>query len=252
MPHHVVAYNATAFNPGANVEGEIQAITDNQMTIQNSHIIPQRDTAILAAVAMGATITRGRLQTPKLLIPTTFNITPLSGVLGAGAIQRVCDIRDMPLMLRGLEELQVFITHTAAVAEQDACTLYLDQGQVPAPPGDMRTIRGTAAGPAVANSWTNIGTITWQNTLPTGLYSIVGGFAQSATGLAWRCILENQFWRPGAPAMQALTDLTDDAFRFGGLGQWGTFHNTAMPQIEFLSTAADAAFVVALDIIKIG
>lgn len=250
--HHVVMYNTTAFNPGAGVEAEIAAVTDNQMTIQNNHIIPQRDTNILAAVAMGATITRARFQTPKLLIPTTHNVTPLSGALNAGSIQRVCDLSNFPLALKGLEELQVFITHTAAVAEQNAASIYLDQGQQVAPPGDMRTIRGTSVGPAVANAWTNVGTITWQNTLPTGLYAIVGGFFQSTTNLASRLILENQFWRPGAPGMTALTDLPDELFRFGNLGTWGTFHNTAMPQIEVFCTAADAAFVFGLDIIKIG
>lgn len=252
MPHHVVAYNATAFNPGANVEAEIQAITDNQMTIMNSHILPQVPTNILAVVAMGATITRARIQTPKLLIPTTFNVTPLSGALNAGTIQRVCDLSNFPLALNALEEIQVFITHTAAVAEQDAATLYLDAGQTPAPVGDMRTIRGTGAGTAVANTWTNIGTITWQNTLPTGLYAIVGGFLQSATCLAWRLVLEQQWYRPGAPGMVALTDLPDELFRFGNLGKWGQFHNTAMPQIEVLCTAGDTAQVIGLDIVKIG
>lgn len=250
--HHTVMYNTVAFNPGANVEAEIAAVTDNQMTIQNTHIIPQRDTNILAAVAMGATITRARLQTPKLLWPTTFNLTPLSGALNAGTIQRVCDLTRAPLLLKGLEELQVFVTHTAAVAEQNAVSLYLDQGQQAAPPGDMRTIRATAAGPAVANAWTNVGVITFQNTLPTGNYAIIGGFVQGATCLAWRLFIENQFWRPGAPGMVAVTDLPDELFRFGNLGIWGTFHNTAMPQIEVFCTAADAAFVIGLDIIKIG
>jgi hypothetical protein len=125
-------------------------------------------------------------------------------------------------------------------------------GQVAEPPGNVYTIRGTGVATLGATAWTNINPITWQNTLPNGLYAVVGGAFQSATCLAGRVIFENTPYRPGAVGQQLITDWTNDIFRNGGLGVWGQFHNYAMPQVEFLASAADTAQTVFLDLVKIG
>lgn len=246
--HHTFGYQATITSTA---ENEINAVTDNALTIQNNHIIPQRDSNLLYAAACGATITRARLNTPKLGVITSPHIVQLNAALTFGNPQMFQDYFDNPLLLRGLEELQVFVTHTAATAEQNAFVGAIDTGRQLAPPGDIYTIRGTAVGTLVANSWTNVGTITWNNTLPTGQYMIVGGTFFSATALAGRFILENIPWRPGSLAIQSLSNRIDKRFRFGDMGVWGLFHNTAMPQVEILATGADAAETIFMDIIKV-
>jgi hypothetical protein len=249
--HHTGAYSAT-LTVAANSENEIQAVVDNYFTIQNNHFLPQRDVNLLYACGMGATITKQRINTPSLGVITSPFIMPLSGVLGASSPQKIRWFDPTELKLSKLEELQVFTTHTAATAEQNVTVFGFDMGQIAEPPGNVYCIRGTGTATLVATTWTNINPIVWQNTLPNGLYAVVGAAFQSATCLAGRIIFENTPYRPGAVGQQAITDWTNDIFRNGGLGVWGQFHNYAMPQIEFLASGADAAETVFLDLVKIG
>lgn len=248
--HHVAAYSQSF--TGAGAEFELLAIVDNFFTIQNNHFLPQRDTQVLFAAAMGATITRARLNTPTLGVTTSPHIMPISPLLSASSPQKIRWYDPTELKLSKLEELQVFATHSAAGAEQNVCVLGFDMGQLAEPPGGVFTIRGTSTVTLVANSWTNINPIVWQNTLPNGLYNVIGGVFVSASCIAGRVIFENTPYRPGAVGQLLITDWTNDIFRNGGLGVWGQFHNYAMPQIELLASAADTAETVFLDLVKVG
>lgn len=248
--HHISAYNISF--TGANTETEAAAITDGYFTIQNTHLLPQRPVSILFAAAMGVTLSKSRINTPTLGVITSPFIMPLSPLLSMSSPMKFADYSQDNLTLAALEEIQVFMTHTAAGAEQNVALLGFDMGKMAQPPGNVYTIRGTATATLVANTWTNLGVITWQNTLPSGLYAVVGAAFQSATGLAGRLILENTAYRPGCPAQLLVTDWTSELFRRGNLGTWGQFHNYAMPQVEMLATAGDTAETVFLDLVKIG
>jgi hypothetical protein len=248
--HHTGAYNLSF--TGAAVETELQAIVDNYFTIQNNHFLPQRDTSILYALAAGATLTRARVNTPSLGVITSPHIMPMSPALSASSPQKYRSYILDPLNLKALEELQIFVTHSAAGAEQNVAVFGFDMGRTPAPPGTVYTIRGTGVATLTVNAWSNINPITWNNNLPNGQYAVIGAVFQSASALAGRIIFENTPYRPGGIAQLLATDWTDDLFRIGGLGQWGTFHNYAMPQVEFLASAADTAETVFLDLVKIG
>jgi hypothetical protein len=164
----------------------------------------------------------------------------------------LANLREDPLKLKALEEIQILHTHTAVGAEVNYAMLGLMIQDIPQPAGNVYTIRGTGAATLTANAWTNIGTITWTNNLPNGVYAIVGGTFFSATCLAGRFAIEGFPWRPGGLGLQALGNQTDTLFRYGRLGVWGTFHNYAMPQCEFFATAADTSEEVTMDIVKIG
>lgn len=246
--HHIAAY---AQSITSTAESEITASADSQLTIQNNHVLPQRDVDLVFWGGASTTASRQRLQTPELTKVTSPFLRDLSVAANFGIPQRLADLRDTPIRLKGLEEIQVFHTHTAAGAEVNYAMLGLMMDFIPSPPGPVYTIRGTAAGTLVANAWTNCGTITWQNNLPTGRYAIIGGTFFSATAIAGRLALENLVWRPGALGIVGLGNPTDRMFRYGGLGVWGYFNNYAMPQAEFFASAADTAEEITLDIVRV-
>jgi hypothetical protein len=247
--HHVSANYGTV---AQTAEIDLPAITDSYFTIQNSHFLPQRTSKILFAASMGTLLTRSRISTPTLAVITTPYIRDISPALNAGNPQIFCNYSQDPLQVNPLEEVVVYHVDSAATSESNCSILGWDMGAAPQPAGTVFTIRGTGAGTLAAGAWTNCGTITWQNQLPTGLYAIVGAVFQSAGCIAGRLVLENTPWRPGGLGIVTITNRTDPLFRMGNLGIWGQFHNYAMPQVEFLSSSADTTEEIYLDLMKIG
>ena len=247
--HHTCAYGQSV---ASTAETDIAALSDGVLVIQNSHFLPQRPTSVLYAAFCALLGVRARLSSPTLSLITSPYIRDISLAVDFGNPQILSDYTNDPLKLAPLEELQLLAANSAATAGQSLGVIGLDWGQVPQPAGNVLTIRGTAAATLVANAWTQLGTITWQNTIPTGQYACVGAEAFSAGGKAFRITFENQVPRPGGLATLLETNRTHPIFRMGNLGTWGTFHNYAMPTFEMISASADTAEVVYMDIVKIG
>jgi len=246
--HHTIAWTASTAQA---VEVDTVPLADPVIPVTAAnHFLPQRDAKLLYIGAASANMQRARFSSPSLALVTTPFIRPISGAVGFGVPQRFQDYTYDPIVIRGLEELVLFTFHAGAAAEQVYGIAGIDYGQEPAPVGNPYTLRGTSAGPAVANVWTQIA-MTWFNQLPTGLYACIGLEAFSATNIATRLIFENQVPRPGALGIQALGNYDDEIFRFGELGIWGRFHNYVMPLVEVLCNAADASFEIYLDIVRI-
>lgn len=233
-------------------ELDLPAVTDSYFTIQNGHFLPQRAMSILFAAAMGTLLTRCRISTPTLNVITSPYIRDISPALNVGNPQIFANYSQDPLAVNPLEEVAIFQVDSAVTSESNAAVLGWNIQTMPQPAGNVYTIRGTAVGTLVAGVWTNVGTITWQNQLPTGLYAVVGAIFQSATAIAGRLILENTAYRPGGLGIITITNRTDPLFRMGGLGVWGQFHNYAMPQVEMAASAGDTAEEIYLDLVKVG
>lgn len=247
--HHTCAYNATVAATG---EVDIAALSDSVMVIQNGHFLPQRNMRLMYAAYCALLVVRARLSSPTLNVVTSPYIRDVSLAVNYGNPQIIADYSLDPLTITGLEELALIAENSAATSGLSLGILGLEWTQVPQPVGQVYTIRGTATGTLVINAWTSVGTITWQNQLPTGTYCVVGAEAFSAGGKAFRLTFENQVPRPGGCAMLLETNRTHPLFRMGNLGVWGTFHSYAMPTFEMISASADTAESVYMDIIKIG
>lgn len=247
--HHTCAWFGTV---AQTTEIDLPPVQDSFLVITNSHFLPQRDYNILFAAAMGTLLTRARISTPTLLAITTPWLRDISPALGVGSPQIFANYSDAPIPMRGLEELIMLQTDSAVTSESNAAVGGISIQDSTVPPGRIYTLRGTAAGTLVAGAWTNVGAITWQNALPTGLYALVGANFFSAGAIAGRFIFENTPYRPGGLAVQSITARTDQLFRHGNLGVWGQFHNYAMPAVEMLSGSADTTEEIYADIIKIG
>lgn len=247
--HHTCAYGATVASAA---ETDIAALTDGPLVIQNGHFLPQRPTDICYAAFCALLGTYARISTPTLAVITTPYFRDISLAVDFGNPQILADYSQDMLHLEALEEVVLFAKNSAATSGLSLGILGLMIQNIPQPAGRVYTIRGTAVATLTINAWTQLGTITWQNQLPTGIYAVVGAEAFSAGGKAFRLTFENQVWRPGGLAMLLETNRTHPLFRMGNLGTWGQFHNYAMPTFEMISASADTAEVVYMDIVRIG
>jgi hypothetical protein len=247
--HHTIAWFKDLVTA---TETDVTPVTDGIFTIQNSHFLPQRNWNLWYAAFMAATATRARLRTPTFRQITTPFIRPIEGTITPGDEPNVADYRENPLLLKGLEEIEFLGTQTAgANANVFGVAGLSTEAFVPMPRGDVYTLRGTSVGPAVANVWTQIA-MTWQDTLPQGIFAVVGGWYMSAAAVAFRLIFEDQVNRPGGLGALSLEASAHKMFRMGGLGIWGRFNSNRMPNVEVLCNGADASFELYLDILRVG
>ena len=244
---HTVAWFETV---SAAATETMTPITDQIIAIKNNRFFPTSNYDLLYAYAGGSGLDRARILTPSLRQVSSPWISPINGAEEPGTDPNVADYRSNPLVLRGLEEVETEATITGPLSDV-YCVQGWGQGMQPAPAGEVYTMRGTGTTTAVAATWTTI-SLTWDNQLPVGRYALVGGLFESATGVAWRTIFEDQMPRPGGLAVDAVAERTATMFRKGGLGIWGTFDSNRMPVFEVLCTAADTAQTLLIDFVRTG
>lgn len=237
---------------GQTVDTDVTPLTDSVLLVQNSHFVLQQDMYLFAAYAMSATLSRTRIILPSFRVITTPWIRPIAQATITPNNPNVADYREHPLRIRALEELQIAATSGLAMGtERFTSLLWLGDTVQQAPQGDIYTLRGTSTTAVTANAWSQL-TMTWQDTLPAGTYTIVGLGHESANAIAARLIINGQQWRPGALSFNSFANRIPEMFHRGGLGSWGSFRSTAMPIPEALCNAADASHEVYLDFVRSG
>lgn len=246
---HVVAWRVSIADVTAT---DITPVPDSIMTVQNTHFVPQRDMSIPFVSYQAAGATRARLISPTLRQITTPWIKPSAVAIVQGVEAHVADYRANPLTVKALEELQyeAFQTTGGAAVVVGVAGLMIG-GIMPMPQGNIYTMRGTGTTTLVAGAWT-LTTITWQDTLPAGIYQCVGLQYIGTTALAARLQFDDQSWRPGCIGTGLVTSQSHPMFMKGGLGMWGQFNANRMPNIECLANAADTAEEIFMDFVRVG
>jgi hypothetical protein len=244
---HTVAYTATGI---AAADVDMTPIADNLMTVQNAHFMPQFDAKLVYAFVGGLTQTKAKIVAPTLRQICSQEIRPLDNAANPGNLPAIADYHLNPFTLKGLEEISIVMRNTGTAVVQAVLGLSLTP-IMPAPQGNIYTIRGTGTTAQAALGWSGVA-VTWSDSLPTGTYLCVGLSAFAATCVAARLTFENQWERPGCIGNAAVTNQEWPLFHRGALGVWGSFHSYRMPSVEFLSVAADAAQTVFIDFIKVG
>lgn len=248
MLHTAAFFEATA---AAVTNSQINALQDGVISIRNNNFFPVRNYQLLAAMVMGASLTNARLDSATIRQISELNIFPLNLAAIPGAEPRVQDYSNDPMPVAMDEELELQVTDTAVGGENITGAMILQVEYRPTPPGRIYTIRATSTGAAVANAWTNVA-LTYDNNLPRGRYAVVGGVHISTNGQAFRLNLEQQKPLPGGFSNVSIGDQCFRKQRMGGLGSWGEFDNTALPELEVLCNAADAVHTLFLDFVKVG
>lgn len=245
--HHTIAFFEST-DATANVD--VQPVTDDVIGISNNHFMPSADLDLVYAFVSGLTLDRARLVNPSMRQISPIFIRPINLVTGMQDDANVADYRANPFRIRGLEELALESTQTAAGPTGVYALLGLQSTFEPMPRGQVYTMRGTSTTASVAATWTTIVT-TWADTLPDGLYAVVGAEVWGATEIGFRLIFDNQIWRPGGLAQILATNKSWAGQLKGGLGVWGRFRPTALPQVQVLNSAAVAAHTVYLDLMRV-
>jgi len=159
-----------------------------------------------------------------------------------------------PLRLGAGEGLQMHVRESVAGDDRQATGLVLlGNGQLGNPYVGlpMLTVRFTAAIAGVAYTWQN-GAIVLEQNLPVGLYAVMGMHVITASGIGARLVFSGQGARPGCIAYDDIEDVSNQVFRNGNLGVWGSFHTHAPPTLDILCRTTDATQEGWLDLIKIG
>lgn len=246
---HTVVYEGSI---AATVDTDLAAQTDNIETIQNSHIVPQRDKLLQYAYVGAVTLIRTKVTSPSIRQYSPIQLRPIDTAAAPSSRTPVCDFRTNPQLLKAFEEIQVQATDSAAGPNQCNAVLGLSEGPLqPAPNGPVWSMRGTGSTTVTANAWTGV-PITWADSLAQGTYSVIGLNFLSTTAIAARLIFDQQVMRPGCVCGAADATIPHPMFLKGGLGLWGTFNAFRMPTIEVYCTAADTSQEVFLEFVRTG
>lgn len=222
-------------------DNDITALADPQLTQQNNHHLPNRDTQLLAAYALGTSMTAVRIETPKLREMINPNIAPVDRAAVPPDEPNVLMFKDYELNLRAAEEIVVKASNNlGAATEQATVILWLGDSPGNPSPSPIYTLRCTYSITGVLNGFAS-GNLTFTQTLPTGRYEVVGMHAFGTALVMARLILPGFSHRPGVVAGANAGLNTSRFFRNGNMGVFGEFTNVALPQLEIFTNAAGAS-----------
>lgn len=249
MGHTLLPY--TLATGGSVTDADMSAVSDQEFSQRNSHYIFTEDYRLQAAVAMGANATRFNIQVPTWNAVGRFNLWPLmassANILSPPRVQWFDGA--LPVVPQN-EEFTVKATD--GTSENCAVfTILTTPGLSRNVPGNQLIIpvRITCTITQVAAAWAGPGTLTFEQSLRGGVYSVIGGECQGSGTAAWRLIFpRSRFYmgrrlRPGWLAQQAIGDLPDNRFQINPyyLGEWGRFHTFEPPQLEIFSIAGTSS-----------
>lgn len=207
---------------------------------------------LMRVAANGTNLTRVQLTSASIRKYAPFDV---GGVNVGTAIESpavMLDWRDQPIPLAVNEELDAFAVQSNAAPQTERVAVWFCDGAIRPVRGRYFSVHWTSSTALTANAWSAV-TPTLDNGIPSGTFKLVGSRAISAGGLYHRFIpRQGPAFRPGTFMYQAQDgfDLNND--RYGNLGEWLTFTNTTLPQIEMFSGSADATQEGYLDLIQVG
>jgi hypothetical protein len=242
----------TVLTAGASTDLDMTFVSDAEFTGINNHARFTEEYQLLAAYVGGVTVTRANVQTPQYNAYSRFNLWPLNRSLNIPNPPQTMWLDKTPVMLPRFEEITVKVT-TTGVAEQDNVFLWLAKApwNVNLPPSQIPfplVARATSAVTLIANAWSALTALTFEQTLKGGTYSVIGASCQCANGQLFRLVFPRSFtagtrkMRPGWLCNQALGDQDEARVRENPfcLGEWGRFWSVEMPQLEVYGSAAGA------------
>jgi len=227
----------------------IDALADPHIRVSGKDIwVPEALPMLAGYMALGATLTLGRLESPTLRALVPINVIPINASTEPLSPPACVLQPKTPKAIGGGEALNFIATDTAA--DEIKCLVWFCDGPITPVTGEIFTVRAVATGTLTANAWTNLA-ITFDQALPKGRYQVVGMAAMSAGLVAARLVAPGYAWRPGCIGCDAVSDIPASEMRMGNMGVWCEFDHDLPPTVDFLSISADTNPVVWLDLIKI-
>jgi len=219
--------------------------------------VPPDFNAIHYAAALGGTLARAQIVAPSLEVKrASLEIIPIERGADVFTLDslRIC-FPPREILLTPSENLIMQCANDAAGADLVQGLISLKApGPLPEmPAGDVIVAYGVGATALVANIWTTC-PVVLDKELAAGTYALVGFLPISATGIGARALIVGQNYRPGVPVLPGAANTGRDfdmtTMKEVQFYNMGSFTNIAIPQFQFLATAADAAEYVILYLVK--
>lgn len=255
--NHLAAFGFSSTNTGAGVYVNVTAKQDGYLTTNaNGRFIlpPPPPNAggnwrIAAGYAMGTTMTVARINNATLRRIGLPSICPIQPALVIGSAFNIANFGFNGPRLPTADEFGV--EGDAAAIEVQTAALWLHDGVMNGPTGEVFPLQFTVTVTTVANSWTSAN-IAFTQTLPVGKYAVHGMDIVGTTAIFARLQFADGGPRPGILARASDAIFPQNQFRNGNFGKLGEFTSYAQPLIEiFASSAAAIVFRGVLDVQKI-
>lgn len=248
MSFHLAAYTELIDNT-ANTD--VNALTDDVLTILNNHFILRQPMKLIAAWMAAATLSRARFDSPTIRFYGNPYVRPINVAALPANNPNMAWYDEKPIILPAGEELAVQATSGIAMGtERFTALAWLQTMRDPVPAGTPYSVRFTSTTAAVANSWTTL-TITLESSLPTGAFAMVGSECQSTNQFAHRWIFDEQIERPGFLSITGLGNRQFWESYRQPFGTMGRFTNVALPRLQVLANGADATHEGYLTLVKL-
>ena len=244
---HVLAFTGSI---AGTANTDLPALTDDMFQIRNGHFVFEKPMQIVFIAAIGNLLDRARINLPSVRGMSLPFIRPITVGTLMGTPPAVQDFRDHPFTIQPMEEFAMQVSNSGAGPTRTQIVVGIQERMRTAPEGTIITMRGTGTTTLVANTWTTC-TITWADTLPPGVYAIVGLEVITVSGVAARLQIPGQIDRPGCLGTATINSQPHPMFMEGGLGHWGEFESINTPGVQVLATAADTAQEVFLQVVKV-
>ncbi len=251
---HLLSVFSSSVANGA-VNAALAGVLDPAVTLtaNNRYIYPSPH-KLFASTVIGPNLTRARLNAPSLrslFLPELYPGVVGSAVPDLGYFSRYD--QNGPTFMPN-EEVTVEVSRAGAGPLQCWAALWVAPKFTPAPSGPSYTLFGSAAPTLVANAWV-FTSVVFDQSLPTGIYDVVGMGAALTNGLFARLVYPGvSNYRPGVMVEAAYGNRPyEPTFRFGRMGSFGRFVSTAQPGVEVMGHTPGASTLnVFLDLIKTG
>lgn len=252
--HHLLAYYTNDLAQNA-VLTALGTITDPVWPVQNGRYQAPYKATVGAFYAGIDSPTRVQIQTASMRGVAYPTLTPISGTnLPANVAPWIALGPQGPDVLP-TESMSVNVSRAGAGAADAYVLLWMFERFGNIFPGKVHTVGWTAAVTIAEGTW-SAGNVTLDQVLYPGLYELVGCEVYGTNCLAGRVIfpggpLGTQF-RPGVLAQGAQGEWNKQQFRFGDMGPFGRFRDTAQPMMEFLGVGAGTSQIGYWDLVRVG
>jgi hypothetical protein len=225
------------------------ALADPHVRVSGNDIsIPEQLANVAGVYAIGATMTRAALVSPSIRRRYPFEVFPIDASATPTDPWHFHDVAQSIIGLDVDESLNFQFAESGAGAQRGSGLVWLSDGPIsPDMVGEIFTIRATGTTTLATYAWTNC-PLTFNDTLPAGTYEVLGMHAISTGAIAARLVFPQYAWRPGVIASTGANVYSGTTFRYGNYGVFGSFTHMTPPTVDFLSSSADTAQTVYLDL----
>lgn len=230
---------------------QVNAVADQILTQSaQSNFIAPSGSRIAAAIGGGVDAAAARINTPSARFVGFPSVAPLGTGTTAVNPPNLAFWGEYGPKPRDADEVSYEAFHSNVGAQVQWGLMWWMFQRRPWTPGVQYRLRWTAAITGVVGSWAS-GALSFDQTLPSGVYEIQGMNAFGTNLLGARLIFPGGGWRPGVLAMNTLSSSPRREFTDGSFGVFGQFDSVNQPTLEIFVEAANSAQQGFFDLVRV-